>query len=99
MEGKITDTLKPLLTKRSSEVGYWKLNEMPGRGECLRQKVSILEKWEKWQMRKLWKISKVKMGEESIKSVESHMQKGVTVNGWESRDLNLNFEQVKFGLW
>ena len=30
MKGKITDSLKPSLTKKPSEVGYWKLNEMPG---------------------------------------------------------------------
>ena len=32
-------------------------------------------------MRKLWQTSKVKMGEESIKSMKSRTQKGVTVNG------------------
>ena len=42
MEGKITYSLKPPLTKRPSEVGYWKLNEMPGSSECLRQKHQFL---------------------------------------------------------
>ena len=29
MKSKTTDSLKPPLMKRPSEVGYWKLNEMP----------------------------------------------------------------------
>ena len=37
MKGKITNSLNPPLTKRPSDVGYWELNEMPGRGVCLRQ--------------------------------------------------------------
>ena len=37
MRGKTTYSLKPPLTKRPSEVGYWKLDEMPESGECLRQ--------------------------------------------------------------
>ena len=32
MNGKITNSLKPPLTKRFSEESYWKLHEMPGRG-------------------------------------------------------------------
>ena len=35
---KITNSLKPPLTKRPCEVGYWELNEMLGSGGCLRQK-------------------------------------------------------------
>ena len=42
MKDKITDSLKPPLTKRPSELGYWKLNEMPGSGECLKQKHKLL---------------------------------------------------------
>ena len=38
MKGKITYSLKPLLTKRPSKVGYRKRNDMPGSSECLRQK-------------------------------------------------------------
>ena len=38
MEGKIINSLKPPLTKRASEEGYCKLNEIPGSGGCLRQK-------------------------------------------------------------
>ena len=34
MKGKKTDTEMPPLTKRPSEVGYWKLNEIPGSGGC-----------------------------------------------------------------
>ena len=37
MKGKLT----PPLTKRPSEVGFWKLNEMPRSGGCLRQKKLI----------------------------------------------------------
>ena len=40
MKGKITNSLKPPLTKRAFEVGYWKLNEMPGSGGCLKQKTT-----------------------------------------------------------
>ena len=42
MKGKITYSLKPSLTKRPSEVGYWELNEMPGSAECLIQKHQFL---------------------------------------------------------
>ena len=42
MKGKTTDSLKSLLTKSPSEFGYWKLNEMPGSGECLKQKHQFL---------------------------------------------------------
>ena len=42
MKSKITDSLKPTLMKRHSQVGYWKLNEMPGSGEFLRQKHQFL---------------------------------------------------------
>ena len=38
MKGKISNSLKPPLTKRTSEIDYWKLNDIPGSGECLRQK-------------------------------------------------------------
>ena len=37
MRGKLTNSLKPPLTKRTSDIGYWKLNEMPGSSGCLRQ--------------------------------------------------------------
>ena len=42
IKGKITDSLKPPLTKRLSEVSYWKLNEMPGSSECPKQKHQFL---------------------------------------------------------
>ena len=38
MKGKITNSLKPPLKKRPSEVGYWEMSEMSGSGGCLRQK-------------------------------------------------------------
>ena len=34
----LTESLKPQLTKRPSEVGYWELNGIPGSGEYLREK-------------------------------------------------------------
>ena len=36
-------------------------------------------------MRKLWQTSKVKMGEESIKSIKSRTQKGVYSKGLDIR--------------
>ena len=39
-------------------------------------------------MRKVWQTSKVEMGKESIKSMKSHTQKEVTVNGCELQTLN-----------
>ena len=41
MKDKITNSCMPSLTKRPSELGYWKMHEMPGSGECLRQKKLI----------------------------------------------------------
>ena len=41
MKGKISNSLKPPLTKRTSEIDYWNLNDIPGSGECLRQKKLI----------------------------------------------------------
>ena len=38
LKGTITNSLKPPLAKRPSEVDYWKLNEMTGSVGCLRQK-------------------------------------------------------------
>ena len=70
MKGKTTYSLKPPLTKRPSEVGYWKLDEKPESGECLRQNHNM----RKDNMRKLWQTSKVKMGEQSIKSIKSCKQ-------------------------
>ena len=82
MKGKMTNSLKPPLTKTPSEISYWELNEMPGTGVYLRQKTyrllkvchKFLNLWGK-TMRKLWQTSKVKTGEEGIKSMMSHTQK------------------------
>ena len=41
MKGKIANSLKSPLTKRSSEIGYWELNEMGGSSGCHRQKKLI----------------------------------------------------------
>ena len=69
MKGKITDSLKPPLTRRPFEVGYWKLNEMPGGGVWLRQKHQFLRK-------KQYERTTAKLVEESIKSMKSRKQKG-----------------------
>ena len=61
MKSKTTDSLKPPLMKRPSEVGYWKLNEMPVSDECLRQKINS------------W-ISEVKQHQETM--VNKQSQKG-----------------------
>ena len=42
MKDEITDSLKPPLTKGSSEVGYWEVNEMLGKSDYLRQKHQFL---------------------------------------------------------
>ena len=102
MEGKITDSLKPPLTKRPSKVGYWKLNEMTGSSDCLIQKHQFVNFWGKTIWGKYGKTSKAKMGEEGMKSMKSHTQKWgyyqwLRVASFELWDLN--FEQVKFGLW
>ena len=47
MKDKITDSLKPPLMQRPSMVGYCKLNEMPGSGECLRQEHQFVNFWGK----------------------------------------------------
>ena len=41
MKGKTPDSLKPPLTERSSESGYWELNEKPESGGYLRNKKLI----------------------------------------------------------
>ena len=63
MKGEITDSLKPPLTKKPSEVGYWKLNEMPGSSECPRQKINS------------W-ISEVKQDVETIAIEQSQNGRG-----------------------
>ena len=42
MKGKIPNSFKPPLTKRPLGVDHWKLNEMQGSGECLRQQRQFL---------------------------------------------------------
>ena len=44
MKGKITDSLNPPLTKSPSEVGYWKLNEMPESSGPVTKKVNTVTK-------------------------------------------------------
>ena len=87
---KITDSLKPPWTERSSEVGYWKLNEMPRSSECLRQKHQFLNFWAKAICENYSKRSKSKW-EGRVSNRWNHIRKrGVTVNSLESK--NLNFE-------
>ena len=63
VKDEITDSLKPSLTKIPSEVGYWKLNEMPGTSDCPRQKINS------------W-ISEVKQDEETIAIEQSQNGRG-----------------------
>lgn len=45
VKDEITSSLKPSLTKRSSEVGYWELDEMPGGIECPYKLVKVSHKF------------------------------------------------------
>ena len=63
MKGKIRDSLKSPLTKIPTEIGYWKLNMMPGSGECLRQNINS------------W-ISGVKLYEEAMENEQSQNGRG-----------------------
>ena len=67
MKGKITNTLKPPLTKWPSEVGYCELNEMSRSGGCLRQKKFI--SYLRWVIN-FW-ISEVKQYEETMANEQS----------------------------
>ena len=73
MKIKINEIKLPS-TKRPSEVGYWKLNEIPGNGEWLKQNHQFFNFWGKNNMRKLWKTRKVKMRKDKIKSMKSRTQ-------------------------
>ena len=88
MKGKITYSLKPPLTKRPSEVGYWKLNEMPGSSECLRQKHKFLNFWGKTIWGNYNKRAKSKWERRVSNRRNDIRKRGITVNGWESRTLN-----------
>ena len=95
MKGKITYCLKPLLTKRPSEVGYWKLNEMPGSSECLRQKHQFLNFWGKTIWGNYGKWVKLKW-ERRVSNWRNHIRKtGVTVNFWESQAFNFETQTLK----
>ena len=88
MKDKITDSFKSPLTKRPSEVGYWKLNEMPGSNECLRQKHQFLNFWGKTIWGNYGKQAKSKW-EGRVSNRWNHIRKSVvTVNGWDSWTLN-----------
>ena len=88
MKDEITDSLKPPLMKRSSDIGYWKLNEMPASNECLRRKHKFLNFWGKTIWRNYDKRAKSKW-ERRVSNRCNHIRKrGVTVTGWESRTLN-----------
>ena len=88
MNGKLIDSLKPLLTKNSSEVGYWKLNEMPGSSKCLEQKHQLLNFWGKTIWENYGKQAKSKWERRVLNRWNRIPKRGVTVNGWESRTLN-----------
>ena len=82
MKGKITDSLKPSLMKRSSEVGCWKLNELPGSGEYLRQKHHFLNFWGKTTWGNYGKRARSKW-ESRLSNRWNHMRKrGVTLNAY-----------------
>ena len=88
MKGKTTDSLKPSFAKRTSEVGYWKLNEMPGSSECLRQNHQFLNFWGKRIWGNYCKRAKSKW-ERRLSNHWNHMRKrGINVNSWESWILN-----------
>ena len=88
MKDKITDSLQPPLMKRSSNVGYWKLNEMPRSSECLRQKHKFLNFWGKTIWGNYDKRAKSKW-ERRVSNWWNHIRKkGVTVNGWATQTLN-----------
>ena len=84
----ITDSLKPLLTKRSSEVSYWKLNEMPGRSDYLRQKHQFLNFWGKAIWGNYGKRVKSKWKRRVSNRWNHIRRRGVAANGWESQTLN-----------
>ena len=94
MKGKITYSLKPPLMKRPSGVGYWKLNEMPGSSECLREKHQFLNFWGKTIWENYGKWVKPKWERRGSNGWNHIRKRGVTVNCWESRDLN--FETLTF---
>ena len=82
MKGKISDSLKPSLMKRSSEVGCWKLNELPGSGEYLRQKQHFLNFWGKTTWGNYGKRARSKW-ESRLSNRWNHMRKrGVTLNAY-----------------
>ena len=94
MKGKITDSLKPPSTKSPSEVGYWKLNEIPGSSKCLRQKHQFLSFWGKTIWGNYGKRAKLKW-ERRVSNRRNHIRKRwVTVNGWESRTLNFEIKTL-----
>ena len=88
MKGKIIDSLKPSLTKRPSELSYWKLNEMPGSSECLRQKHQFWNFWGKTIWVSYGKRAKSKWERRVLNRWNNVRKRGFTVNGWQSRILN-----------
>ena len=64
------------INEKPSEVGYWKPDEVPESGECLRKKHQFLNFWGKAILGKYGKRAKSKLGEENIKSLKSLTQKG-----------------------
>ena len=85
MKGKIAYSLKSPLTKRSSDVDYWKLNEMPGSSECLGQKHQFLNFWGKTIWGNYGKRVKTKW-ERRVSNRWNHMRKKVLLLMVESRE-------------
>ena len=66
--------MKPPLTKRPSEVGYWELNKMPRSSECLRQKHQVLNFWTKTIWGNYCKQAKLKW-ERRVSNRWNHIRK------------------------
>ena len=99
MKGKITDSLKPSLTKRPIKVGYWKLYETPGSNECLRQTHLFLNLWGKTIWGNYGKQAKSKW-ERRVSSRWNHLHKrGVTINGWELQTWTLKPKFWPYQIW
>ena len=86
MKGKITDSLKPPLTKRPSSVGYQKLNEMSGSSKYLRQRHKFLNFWGKTIWGNYGKRAKLKW-EKRVSNRWNYIRKRGLLLMVESREL------------
>ena len=93
MKGKITHSLKPPLTKRSEEVGYWKL-KWGARKQYLRQKHQFLNFWGKTIWGNYGKREKSKWGSR-VSNQWNHVKKKRLLLMVENRKLST----LKSKLW